>query len=421
MRQSVTATAPPPISCSPTSAGQLGIHRLPAQPGRRREPPRPGRTGAEPRSPRRRARHHDSARDRPCLPTTRARRRADPSTSGPCSPIGWRGSTTGANRIRAGFPADWKVVDKTGTGDYGRANDVAVVWSPNGEAYVVAIMSDRAGGGYDAEPSEALVAGAATLCGRVAWVSKLPGIAFGSRAVTHNPPVAVDTASERRSARRHCLSPVPAVEVSPTYPGSRGMSRRHLALVRPVALSPDFLARSGIQTRSRHSHRGLRNQPGGGFCLPEPGRESGRGRYQPVLTGPSAISQRQAWAVESGVASASDRRAANAGARLRPHRVDRRFAPHGRSADRHESIRWLPAARWRYRRDALCEVRPIRSRTCCNPSFVTWACIRTRHRCKWSKTLCRATGGSRRPELSADRGRRAGLRRRRGGYVSARS
>ncbi len=48
-------------------------------------------------------------------------------------------STTGAKRIRAGFPADWKVIDKTGTGDYGRANDVAVVWSPGG---------GRPGGGH---------------------------------------------------------------------------------------------------------------------------------------------------------------------------------------------------------------------------------------------------------------------------------
>jgi beta-lactamase class A len=70
-------------------------------------------------------------------------------------------STTGAKRIRAGFPADWKVIDKTGSGDYGRANDVAVVWSPSGVPYVVAIMSDRAARGYDAEPSDALVADAA--------------------------------------------------------------------------------------------------------------------------------------------------------------------------------------------------------------------------------------------------------------------
>lgn len=70
-------------------------------------------------------------------------------------------NTTGAKRIRAGFPADWKVIDKTGSGDYGRANDVAVVWSPSGVPHVVAIMSDRAAGGYDAQPNEALVADAA--------------------------------------------------------------------------------------------------------------------------------------------------------------------------------------------------------------------------------------------------------------------
>lgn len=46
------------------------------------------------------------------------------------------------------------MIDKTGTGDYGRANDIAVVWSPTGVPYVVAVMSDRAGGGYDAEPRE---------------------------------------------------------------------------------------------------------------------------------------------------------------------------------------------------------------------------------------------------------------------------
>ena len=41
-----------------------------------------------------------------------------------------RGNTTGAARIRAGVPADWQVGDKTGTGDYGTANDIAVLWPP---------------------------------------------------------------------------------------------------------------------------------------------------------------------------------------------------------------------------------------------------------------------------------------------------
>ena len=72
-------------------------------------------------------------------------------------------STTGATRIRAAFPADWKVVDKTGSGDYGRTNDVAVVWSPAGVPHVVAIYSDFIGGGYDAQPNDTFVADAARI------------------------------------------------------------------------------------------------------------------------------------------------------------------------------------------------------------------------------------------------------------------
>jgi beta-lactamase class A len=34
-------------------------------------------------------------------------------------------ATTGASRLRAGFPRRWIVGDKTGTGDHGTANDVA--------------------------------------------------------------------------------------------------------------------------------------------------------------------------------------------------------------------------------------------------------------------------------------------------------
>lgn len=35
---------------------------------------------------------------------------------------------TGAARIRSGVPAGWKVADKTGTGGYGSANDIGVIW-----------------------------------------------------------------------------------------------------------------------------------------------------------------------------------------------------------------------------------------------------------------------------------------------------
>jgi len=72
-------------------------------------------------------------------------------------------NTTGGKRIRAAFAADWKEIDKTGSGDYGRANDVAVVWSPAGVPHVIAIYTDMAAGGYDAQPDEAFVADAARI------------------------------------------------------------------------------------------------------------------------------------------------------------------------------------------------------------------------------------------------------------------
>ncbi|MER6272246.1 class A beta-lactamase [Streptomyces sp900105755] len=58
---------------------------------------------------------------------------------------GWLlANTTGGERIRAGLPGDWTVGDKTGTGDYGTANDVAIAW-PHGRApLVVAVLSTHA-------------------------------------------------------------------------------------------------------------------------------------------------------------------------------------------------------------------------------------------------------------------------------------
>ena len=52
-------------------------------------------------------------------------------------------NTTGDARVRAGVPVGWRVADKTGTGGYGTANDVAVVWPPGRAPIVVALMSTR--------------------------------------------------------------------------------------------------------------------------------------------------------------------------------------------------------------------------------------------------------------------------------------
>jgi beta-lactamase class A len=55
-----------------------------------------------------------------------------------------RGSTTGDERIRAGVPAGWKVGDKTGTGDFGTTNDVAVIWPKGRPPVVLAIYYTQA-------------------------------------------------------------------------------------------------------------------------------------------------------------------------------------------------------------------------------------------------------------------------------------
>jgi beta-lactamase class A len=47
-------------------------------------------------------------------------------------------NTTGGARLRAGVPAGWRVGDKTGTGNPGTTNDVAVLWPPRGEPVFVA-------------------------------------------------------------------------------------------------------------------------------------------------------------------------------------------------------------------------------------------------------------------------------------------
>ncbi|WP_272496910.1 class A beta-lactamase [Actinomadura terrae] len=75
---------------------------------------------------------------------------------------GWmeRG-VTGAARIRAGLPKGWRLAHKTGTGDYGRANDVAVVWPPGKAPFVLAVMTDR--DGYSTPPKEAAIAEATRL------------------------------------------------------------------------------------------------------------------------------------------------------------------------------------------------------------------------------------------------------------------
>lgn len=53
--------------------------------------------------------------------------------------VDWlKGNTTGGQSIRAGLPKNWVVGDKTGGGDYGTTNDIAVIW-PEGRAPLILV------------------------------------------------------------------------------------------------------------------------------------------------------------------------------------------------------------------------------------------------------------------------------------------
>lgn len=52
-----------------------------------------------------------------------------------------RDNTTSYKRIRAGVPIGWIVADKTGSGDYGIANDIGILWSPTCKPIVLSIYT----------------------------------------------------------------------------------------------------------------------------------------------------------------------------------------------------------------------------------------------------------------------------------------
>ena len=57
--------------------------------------------------------------------------------------IGWlRESRTGHQRLRAGLPAAWQPGDKTGSGQNGAINNVAVVWPDATQPVIIAVLMD---------------------------------------------------------------------------------------------------------------------------------------------------------------------------------------------------------------------------------------------------------------------------------------
>ncbi len=58
--------------------------------------------------------------------------------------VAWMTATsTGAGRLRAGLPADWRLAHKTGTGRLGTTNDIGVAWPPGrGPLVVVTYLTE---------------------------------------------------------------------------------------------------------------------------------------------------------------------------------------------------------------------------------------------------------------------------------------
>ena len=71
------------------------------------------------------------------------------------------GNTTGDKRIRAAVPSNWRVGDKTGSGDYGSANDIAVIFPPARAPIVLAIYTTHRRA--DAKRSDELIVQAARI------------------------------------------------------------------------------------------------------------------------------------------------------------------------------------------------------------------------------------------------------------------
>lgn len=72
-----------------------------------------------------------------------------------------RNSTTGYQRIRAGTLNGFAVADKTGSGDYGVANDIALLWSPTCKPIVLSIYTIQ--NKADAKRRDDILASATTI------------------------------------------------------------------------------------------------------------------------------------------------------------------------------------------------------------------------------------------------------------------
>lgn len=79
--------------------------------------------------------------------------------------VGWMvNCRTGADRLRGGLPADWKVGDKTGNNGNDAAGDIAVAWTPSGAPVVVCAYTQ--GGAPSATALKRVFADVGAMVGR---------------------------------------------------------------------------------------------------------------------------------------------------------------------------------------------------------------------------------------------------------------
>ena len=62
-----------------------------------------------------------------------------------------RGCRTGDTRLRAGLPPEWGVGNKTGAGEHGTNNDVAVIWPPRGAPIILTAYLTNSPASRDAQ------------------------------------------------------------------------------------------------------------------------------------------------------------------------------------------------------------------------------------------------------------------------------
>jgi beta-lactamase class A len=118
-------------------AGWTGFARAIGDPISRLDRNEPALNGAEPGDPR------DTTAPQAMLADLRA-----VAAGGVLSPqsrtrlVGWMvDCQTGQSRLRAGLPQGWRVGDKTGTGDGGTANDMAIAFAPGGPILITSYLT----------------------------------------------------------------------------------------------------------------------------------------------------------------------------------------------------------------------------------------------------------------------------------------